>query len=319
MVIVLGLGVEYGIRVWWSKQISEIKITQPKDFKYLKYTIVNLGNRQYTGSQINIDELKVKTNKYGVYTFDFESDGKKVTGLAHIPVGCDTQNKCPVIVQYRGYADKSVYYPGYGTDHTAEKFAQEGYISLAPDFLGYGGSDPASTDAWTERFESYTTAINLLAAVDKWNYANGKVGIWGHSNGGQIALTVLEITQKNYPTVVWAPVSIYFPYSVLYYTNDNADEGVALRKEVQRLESDYNLRAFSLSDHLERIQATLFLQQGSADASVPQAWSDSLFSQLKKLNKDATYEVYPGADHNMTPGWDRAVAADIEFFGKYLK
>lgn len=302
----------------WRLKISEIEVVIPKEFPYLKYSITGLGKREYAGSEIIFEEERSKTDNYYVKNFRFESDGKKVTGLAHIPNVCTLENKCPVIVQFRGYAEVEGYYSGYGTSHSAQVFANNGYITLAPDFLGYGGSDMPDKDVWIARFETYTTAINLLRSVEKWEMSNGKVGIWGHSNGGQIALTVLEITQGKYPTVLWNPVSVYFPYSVLYYTEDNDDEGLALRKEVQRLESDYNLQAFSLTDHLERINAPILLQQGSADESVPQKWSEALFKNLKFLNKDISYEVFSEADHNMIPGWDKVVEKDLDFFKSKL-
>lgn len=318
VILVLGLGLEVGINISWTKNINNLIIIEPKKFEYLKYGIGSLGQRPYT-SDIIMDELVSEGDKYQVYKYHFDSDGEKVTGLAHIPKDCSSENKCPVIVQYRGYADPKVYVPGYGTQHSAQKFANNGFISLAPDFLGYGGSDKPADDVWVERFETYTTAANLLAGVSKWSYSNGKMGIWGHSNGGNISLTTLEIAGKDYPTVIWAPVSVYFPYSVLYYTDDNDDEGVALRKQVQRLESDYNLQMFSLSDHLEKIRAPILLQQGTADDLVPQKWSEALFNKLKNLNVDISYEVYPGADHNLTPGWDKVTDSDLNFYNKFLK
>lgn len=318
LILIVGLGVEYGVRLVWRRKISEIEIVQPKQFPYLKYSIVNLGMRNYSGSEIIFDEVKSKTEKYYVEPFSYMSDGKKVTGIAHISNGCSVEKKCPVIVQFRGYAEVEGYYSGYGTSRSAQVFANNGYITLAPDFLGYGGSDMPDRDVWIARFETYTSTVNLLESVKKWEYSNGKIGIWGHSNGGQIALTVLEITQGKYATVVWNPVSVYFPYSVLYFTDDNDDEGVALRKEVQRLENEYNLQGFSLTVHLERINAPILLQQGSADESVPQKWSDALFNKLKSLEKDVDYQVYPGADHNMVPGWEKVIDKDLEFYKSKL-
>ena len=70
-----------------------------------KYTIENLGKRGYE-SQIFIDD----EISPGVFNFHFDSDGKKVTGLAHIPKGC---KKCPVIAQFRGYVERG-YLPAGG-------------------------------------------------------------------------------------------------------------------------------------------------------------------------------------------------------------
>lgn len=298
------LGLVFGLGLGWKlsqQPKTEVKIEKP----LLKYSIENLGKREYK-SEIILDADQ---------KFHFDSDGKKVTGLAHIPENC---GKCPVIVQIRGYAEADKYYPGYGTSKTAEKFAQAGFISLAPDFLGYGGSASQAADIFEARFETYTTVMNLLAAISKWQMANGNIGIWGHSNGGQIALTVLEISGKKYPTVLWAPVTAGFPYSILYYMNDNQEGDKLLRRKLTNFENIYDPGQFNLLNYLDRINAVILLQQGDSDGSVPVGWSKEVIKRLSKLSKDVTYKEYSGADHNLSGAWGEAVEKDVEFFNNYL-
>jgi dipeptidyl aminopeptidase/acylaminoacyl peptidase len=192
-------------------------------------------------------------------------------------------------------------------------------VSIAPDFLGYGESASPSADVWEARFETYTTAVNLLAAVDKWPKSDGRVGIWGHSNGGHVALTALEITGRSYPTVLWAPVSAPFPYSVLYYTDDYEDHGKAIRKDLARFEADYDTEQFALVNYLDRVAAPILWQQGTADPDVPIKWSRGTVGRLRGLNKDVEYAEYPGADHNLLPAWQTAVEKDIEFYSQEWK
>lgn len=297
---------------WWlythqtSPAVNKItEIARPLD----KYTIENLSKRTYY-SDIILDSPIAINSSYTSYGFHFDSDGRKVTGLAHIPAKC---GKCPVIMQFRGYVDKEIYKPGVGTKRTAEVFAKNGFISLAPDGLGYGGSDNPSDDVFEERFQTYVTGLNLLSAISNWPLANpDKIGIWGHSNGGQIALTVLEISQREYPTVLWAPVSKPFPYSILYYTDEAEDRGKALRKKLAEFEKDYDVELYNLTNYLDRIKAPVLIQQGTADEAVPKKWTDELVKNL-----EADYVVYSGADHNLTPGWNSAVNRDIEFFKKF--
>jgi uncharacterized protein len=280
----------------------------------LKYTIENLGKRTYD-SEVVFDETVSANKMYEVKKFHFASDGKKVTGLAYLPI-MNVLN--PIIVQFRGYADQNVYYPGYGTEHTAQEFAKAGFITLAPDFLVYGGSDKQAEDVWESRFETYTTALNLLAAAKKIPMGNGKVGIWGHSNGGQITLTVLEISKGNYPAVVWAPVTAPFPYSILYYMNDNQEGDKQLRRKLFYFEDAYDADWYNLMNYTNRIQAPIQLDQGTADASVPVEWSTNFVQKLKAGGKDITYHIYPGADHNLAGAWTAAVQKDIEFFKQAL-
>jgi uncharacterized protein len=310
------LGLNY--RMYFRKNIVSPVVNRPKPLD--KYTIENLGKRGY-GTTIILDEPQpvTKNNEdYIIYKFHFITDDKKVSGLAHIPNKCTEEKRCPVLVQIRGYADPEGYYSGYGTYKSAEKYADAGFISLAPDFLGYGGSASPSANVYEARFETYTTALNLLAGVASLPMGDAsKIGIWGHSNGGQIALTVLEISQKSYPTVLWAPVSAPFPYSVLYYTDDELDHGREARKTLAGFEEDYDTEQYALVNYLDRIYAPIQLHQGTADASVPVKWSDNLAKNLKVKGKDITYNIYPGADHNMLPNaWEKVVARDVEFLNK---
>ncbi len=318
--IFIVVGAYYG-KIVIQNYISSQKIVSPigKIFEkpLEKYSILRLAGREFTGSQIMLDEPVATTSAYTKYTFHFISDGKKVTGVAHIPFG----DNLPVVVQFRGYADREQYFPGEGTQRSAQVYAANGFISLAPDFLGYGGSDMPSSDVFEERFETYTTALNLLASVSTLPMADpGRIGIWGHSNGGQIALTVLEILGRPLPATLWAPVSKPFPYSILYYTDDVPDHGKLLRREIANFETNYDVEQYSLTNYLDRIRGPITLHQGTADAAVPLAWSDTLAKTLEASSSAVSYFTYPGADHNMMPGaWNTVMSRDITFFGKYLR
>ena len=324
---VLGVGAYI---VWFRPQSVISPISQLLEKPLDKYTIERLSRRVFAGSQIVFDEPVATTSGYTVYQFYFLSENKRVTGLAHVPAGASAENKKPVIVQFRGYVDREKYAAGEGTRRSAEVFAKNGFISLAPDFLGYGGSASPSADIFEERFETYTTGLNLLASIKTLPMADpDRIGVWGHSNGGQIALTVLEVSsgragsrsagQKPYPTTLWAPVSKPFPYSILYYTDDAKDHGKMLRRELAKFENDYDAEQYSLINYLDRIAAPLQIHQGTADDAVPKKWSDELVKVLKEKKKDVDYFVYPGADHNMVGAWNTVVSRDIEFFQKHLK
>ena len=326
------------------KRISSASVVSPigkvLEKPLEKYTINALSGRKFSGSDIVLDDALATESAYTVYAFHYISDGptssgglrgagKKVTGVAHLPAGRQVfqggkSEKFPVIVQFRGYVDREKYVPGEGTKRSAEVFARNGFISLAPDFLGYGGSDMPSGDIFEERFQTYTAALNLLASVHTLPMADAdRVGIWGHSNGGHIALTVLEILHRSVPAVLWAPVSKPFPYSILYYTDEADDHGKLLRLALSTFEKDYDTELYSLTRYLDRIVGPLQLHQGSADEAVPQRWSDELAKRLEPTVHDMKYYVYPGADHNMAGppagAWNTVVARDVAFFTVHLK
>jgi dipeptidyl aminopeptidase/acylaminoacyl peptidase len=310
---------------WWiftrpttSTTISPVAQLFEKPLE--KYTIDRLALRVPSYGPIVLGEAMATTSAYTVSRFHFTSSGKKVTGLAHIPADASEAQRKPVIVQLRGYVERSIFSSGVGTRRSAEVFARNGFISLAPDFLGYGDSDMPSTDVFEERFQTYTVTLDLLAAVATLTGADASaVGIWAHSNGGQIALTVLEATGEPYPTTLWAPVTKPFPYSILYYSDESPDYGKALRKKLADFEAEYDVDSYTLVNFLDRIRAPLQLHQGTVDDAVPVSWNEAFVAVLQDKDIDIEYFVYPGADHNLMPGWDTIVARDIEFFRKHLR
>lgn len=284
------------------------------------YSLDNLIKTSVPKGQIIIKEKISEDTKFTSYLFIHEFDpklrnstSKKVSGQINIPKG---DGPFPVIIQFRGYVDQSIYQTGIGTRKSAQKYTEESFITVAPDFLGYGESDSNATDVLESRFQAYTTALSIVASAEslpQWDKRN--LFLWGHSNGGLIALTILEITSLPIPTVLWAPVSKPFPYSVLYYTDESADRGKLLRNEIAKFEQLYDAEKYSFDNYLDRITAPVQLHQGTADSAVPLAWSNDLVKKLKNVK----YFTYRGADHNLTPGWDNVVARDIEFFKKNLK
>lgn len=293
-----------------------------------RYTFENLRKTQLPESPITVGRLIEEKDNYISHMFYFTSSNKKVSGLLNIP---KEEGTYPVVIMLRGYVPRENYETGIGTKRAGEVFAQNGIITLSPDFLGYGESDNPSKDVMEERFEAYTTLLGLFASFGNLNeglnasYSGkikadvGRVGIWGHSNGGQIALSALAISGKKYPTVLWAPVSKPFPYSILYYTDDIEDHGKALRRVVANFEKNYDVELYSPTNFYSWIQAPLQIHQGIDDEAVPVRWSDTLVSDLEKLEKDVEYFTYPNSDHNLMPGgWELAIQRSLNFYREKL-
>jgi len=288
-----------------------------------KYTFESLRVKRFQGSEISIGKLLKEGEGFTSYIFYFKDNGKKVSGTMNVP---NNPGIYPIIMMFRGYVDKEKYTIGEGTRHSGEVLAQNNFVTLAPDFLGYGESDNPSNNSIEERFQSYTTSLSLIASLKNLNRGLDKaginikadpekVGIWGHSNGGHIALSILELSGKDYPTVLWNPVSKPFPYSVLYFTDEFDDHGKALRRAIANFEKDYDIEKYSPTNFFDWIQAPIQLHQAIDDEAVPLRWSEQLNEQLVKLKKDVTYYIYPSENHNFGNGsWPTAIQRTLDFY-----
>lgn len=326
---VIGIGAFFGYHLLSDRKIGERKqVSSSQAEKPLeKYEIENLSKVGFQDSRIEFGRILREEGETVSRAFYFYVDGKKVSGQINYPVVGGTY---PVIVMNRGYIEREGYKIGDGTRRSGVEFAKAGFVTVAPDFLGYGESDMPSENPMEERFQTYVVDLVLIHSVGNLNPAflqsgmdvrvdPSKIGLWGHSNGGQITITVLEAAKFKCPTVLWAPVTKPFPYSILYYTDDFDDHGKRLRRAIADFEQDYDSELYSLTNYLDRIEAPISLHQGSSDSEVPIEWSGDFVLEMRKLKKQIDYFTYPEDDHNFANGnWDTVVARNIEFFNKNL-
>ena len=359
VIVLASLTIFFLLGFWWVWRKDGVRFlspVMPGNFKIerpmIKYSFENLSQRQYQGSEIKLERVLKEEKEFTSWLFSFQSDGKRATGMANLPqVQCHPERSegshgdpsspldsleapqddasCsratfPVIVMLRGYADDEIYFTGLGTRKAAAVFAENGFVTLAPDFLGFGESDPPSGDILEARFERPVMVLNLLASIKTLSEVDpNKVFLWAHSNGGQIALSVLEVSSLNVPTALWAPVTKGFPESVLDYIGDplagGDDQGKKVIDRIFEFEKYHDSKEFSIDTHFDRIQAPLQIQQGGGDYLVEQAWTNEFVEKMRNLSKDITYYTYSNADHNLKQNWDMAVARDLEFFRKFLE
>lgn len=314
-------------------------IAQVKPTPLLKYTIENLSKTNVEPVQIQIGDIIKVFPTFTSYKFYINFDPtltngptKRVSGVINIPNDSSVSSKqLPVILMLRGYIDPKNYFPGEGSQASSQVFANNGFITIAPDFLGYGESDKEPDDVFEARFQTYTTAMVLLKSIKALKDVPLKVGsndinvntnnifIWGHSNGGQIALTLLEITGTEDPTVLWAPVSMPFPGSILFYAYEADDQGKYLVSALDKFNGIYDASKYSLTNYLSNIKAPIQLNQGTNDIEVPSFITDDFDTKLKDATVSATYIKYAGNDHNMLPDWNSVIQNSLSFYQKHLK
>ncbi len=179
-----------------------------------------------------------------------------------------------------------------------------------------------------------TDSLNALASIKKYKDADpDRIGVWGHSMGGNITLHELVLTGDFKAAVLMAGVvgsysdildwwKARVATGVLTTQNDLqtdqfVQQMVALHGTPQTNPAFWS--AIDPGTFLSDVQAPVLIQVGTADAVVPPSFSQGLAAQLQAAGKTVTFHTYPGADHNLSPDTAAAMAEAVTFFDQYLK
>jgi len=304
-----------------------------QDKSVTNFSLKSLQTYQYKTSPITIQKLALKNDLQTAYNVTFTSMNLTVSGSLRIPVK-NRENIKGIIIMLRGHQRPDGYYTGKGTENPAKVYLELGWAVIAPDFLGYGSSSPTPAPSFMHQFYSTINAVELYNSLEQPNFqysaavaqadrivfpaAFKKRVIWGHSNGGQVALHFLTIIQKPVTTVLWAPVCIAFPDSAGHY-----GRGAAWADQFKK---DYTAADYSLFTYIDKIAdgTRILLEQGDKDTSVPKAWTDAFSKAVdaENLRREKTgrgkialrYEVYANANHNLNPYWKTVLPRDAAFW-----
>ncbi|MBI2465493.1 prolyl oligopeptidase family serine peptidase [Candidatus Shapirobacteria bacterium] len=273
-----------------------------------------LGPIKEVEDRRKIQNSKVKSqNEFETREVRFKSDGKWISGMmSYMP---ERSSLSPVIIMVRGYAEKIGYYPGSGSWKMADELAKQGYVTISLDFLGYANSDVESTDMLEARFHKVVEVLDLLESVKRIPWVDkSRIGFWAHSNGGQIVMSVLEVTGGQYPTVMWAPMTQPFPESVL----STIDEGSPVKDVIDEFQRHYDARRYAFDNYYQWINSPIMIQQGTQDEWVKVEWQNTVVTNLKGIGKNIELVIYKGADHNLKgpvgSGWEEAVVKAVSWY-----
>ena len=293
-----------------------------------------MRSRSYPGSKIMIEETLSPGRNYERYLASYLSDRLKIYALMTVPQGEKPKDGWPVILFNHGYIPPEVYQTTERYVAYVDAFARNGYIVFKPDFRGNGNSEGEPEGTYYS--PAYTVDdLNALFSIKKYIDANPqKIGVWGHSMGGNIALRDLVVRPDDIKAVViWAGVVGSYddlinnwhrrvPYRPsgreLSLRNRSRQSIINQNGTPQSNPAFWN--ALDPTFYVADIIAPVQLHHGTADEEVPLSFSQMLFDKLKKNNKKVELYTYEGADHNIAePAFDLAMSRSLQFFDIYLK
>ena len=299
-------------------------------------SIEAMRQKQYPGSKITIEQQLPDGSNYHQYLTSYISDGLKIYALLTVPFGQRPTSGWPVILFNHGYIDPSIYqtFPSVGQYASYYPyFSSAGYIVFKPDYRGNGNSQGDPEGAYYS--PAYTTDdLNALASIKKYKDANpSRIGVWGHSMGGNITLRDLVINTKDIKAaVIWG--GVVGTYEDLFFNWLRkvpfvpGPRELALRNNLrQKLLAQYGdprqnpsfWNALDPNQFLTDITTPIQIDVGSEDEEVPATWSSNLYQKLHANKKTVEFYSYPGDNHNISAHVSEAMQHSLDFFNKFVK
>ncbi len=166
--------------------------------------------------------------------------------------------------------------------------------------------------------------LNLIALVKAQGGQPGplqkadstRIGLWGHSLGGGIALKVITISSDIKAAMLYAAISgDEQKNSQFFYTfTGNPENATELAAPQTAFET------ISPASYYGNVSAAVALYHGDADSVIPVAWARETCQNLQNAGVNAQCTYYPGADHTFLSRYMGEFGPSVAaFFETYLR
>ncbi len=277
-------------------------------------SIPALRARKYPGSKLTVVRNLNAGSNYSRQVVSYQSDGLKIFALLTVPNGMPPQGGWPAIVFNHGYIPPKVYRTTERYVAYQDAFARAGYVTLKSDYRGHGDSEGEALGGYND--PGYTVdVLNAAASLKNDPRVNrDRMGVWGHSMGGQLSLRAMLVDPELKAASLWA--GVVASYDVLA-TDWNPPAGEP-KPTLDNLNRRY-LRALSPNAYLQDLDGRpIELQQGTADEDVPYSFQKDFADDLRAAKQPLTAYRYPGDNHNLSGNLRLALNRSVAFFKNNL-
>jgi len=289
----------------------------PTLMPYEQYTIDYLRQRTYGGGKIEVLEKLGETDLYTSYSICYPSDGLNIYGFANIPKG---QGPFPVIVSVHGYAPYGEYNVFDPLEDFGGNFATDGFIFVHPGLRNHPPSDSGDNIL---RVGMSVDVLNLIALLKKQSSlpaelsaANPeRLGLWGNSLGGEIALRVLTVSPNIKAAVLTSSLSGNEELNSRQLSQVIPDKQFQEDAQVPIEMMD----SISPMYFYHYITSAVQLNHGLDDSTAPISWAVETCNFLQSAGVSVQCIYYPDTGHVFNRSNNQILIANaIEFYKQHL-
>jgi len=283
-------------------------------------SLLALLDKEFDGRDFTVGRVLAQNSAYTRYYITYTSGELTISGIMNVPAGT---GPFPLVLLNHGYIDPAIYTNGRGLKREQDYLARQGHVVIHSDYRGYAESDDDPMVDQRFRIGYAEDVINAIKAVERAGLPyvdTERVGMLGHSMGGGVAWRI-AVTQPGLVDafVQFAPVSADERDNFAKWTRRRAEVAEAIIAEHGTPEENPAFwDAISPLSFFDRITAPILIHHGTADESVPLAWSEREAAALEAAGKDVRLEVYPGEPHEFAQAWPTVMEQTAEFFAQHL-
>jgi dipeptidyl aminopeptidase/acylaminoacyl peptidase len=294
--------------------------------------IESLRRREYPGSEIVIEQELATGSNYKRYIASYKSEGLNIFGLLTIPNGDGPAGGWPAIIFNHGYIQPSQYVTTQKYVEYLDGFARNGYVVFKPDYRGHGNSEGDATGNYFS--PGYVVdVLNATSSVQGMSEVNPeKIGMWGHSMGGNITMRNLVISDDIKAAVIWAGTVGSYDDILNNWSRagrwrrsaEHRHQGPGRQGFIEEYGTYSDSPEFWSSidpySFISDINTPVQIHHGTGDTHVPFSFSENFKEVLEENNKQLEFYSYEGADHNLSgSAFSPAMSRSVEFFNNNLK
>lgn len=273
-------------------------------------SLAALRARTYPGSALTVRRTLPAGVNYVRQVVSYQSDGLRIDALLTVPRGRAPAGGWPAIVFNHGYIPPKEYRTTERYVAYQDAFARAGFVTLKSDYRGHGQSQGEARGGYDD--PGYTTdVLNAAASLRRDARVNpARLGVWGHSMGGQLSLRAMLVDPQLKAASLWAGVVASYDVLATDWRPPGREPGPVLDDLNRRY-----LRALSPNAALKELRGRpIQLHHGTADQEVPYSFQVDLARDLRAAGQPVQAYRYEGDNHNLSRNLSLALRRSVAFF-----
>jgi dipeptidyl aminopeptidase/acylaminoacyl peptidase len=324
-----------GVYLYDSRDVSDIKTAQkdqqvvaslaPEPFEQL--TIPYLRSRTYSSELGELKKYRDNLN-YTSYLTSYDSDNLQINGLLTIPKG---DGPHPAIVFVHGYIAPTIYQTTEKYGDYVDYLARNGYVVFKIDLRGHGESEGEATGSYYSG-DYVIDTLNAYAALQKSEFVDpNRIGLWGHSMGGNVVFRSLVAKTDIPAAVIWAGAGYTYTDLLTYRISDNSyrppqtstslsNRRTELRNKYGEFNEDSDFwRKVPGTNYLEGVQTAIQLNHSVDDNVVSVEYSRNLMKTLDSTTLVHELNEYQSGGHNISgSAFGQAMRETVDFYLEHM-